>query len=279
MSYNELKIHGTADFPIELYRVDCNHPKYEMIPHWHYNIEIVRILEGKLLVTLNNREYHAVKGDIVFINSETIHGAVPDNCVYECMAFNQDFLPALTYDGAPFIENLSGGVLYVKEFFPCCKDRFHDCVNQIFDEMKSRNEGTRYSTLGLLCHMMGIIITESRFYKPSDIKPGVGASMIKLKNVLTFIRHSYDTPMTLEDMAHVAGMSTKYFCSFFKEMTHSSPVDYLITYRIERAARQLLSTDKSVTDIAFSCGFNDLSYFIKTFKAQKGRTPGAYRKM
>jgi len=61
-------------------------------------------------------------------------------------------------------------------------------------------------------------------------------------------------------------------------MTTKTPVEYLNSYRIEKASRKLLNTDMSVTSVAFSCGFNDLSYFIKTFKAIKGITPAKYRK-
>ena len=61
-------------------------------------------------------------------------------------------------------------------------------------------------------------------------------------------------------------------------MTKSTPIEYLNTYRVERAARKLLNSDTSVTDISYMCGFNDLSYFIKTFKAIKGVTPAKFRK-
>ena len=54
MSYNELKQHGTLDFPIELYCLDKNHHRYEMTSHWHTEIEIIRILKGKLDVRLDN---------------------------------------------------------------------------------------------------------------------------------------------------------------------------------------------------------------------------------
>ena len=67
-------------------------------------------------------------------------------------------------------------------------------------------------------------------------------------------------------------------CKFFKNMTRKTPVDYLVAYRVEKASRKLLSTDMSVTDIAFAAGFNDLSYFIKTFKKLKGKTPADFRK-
>jgi AraC-like DNA-binding protein len=79
-------------------------------------------------------------------------------------------------------------------------------------------------------------------------------------------------------MAKAAGMSSKYFCYFFKEMTGKTPVEYLNGFRVEKASRKLLYSDLSVTEIAYLCGFNDLSYFIKTFKRQKGVSPAKFRK-
>ena len=102
--------------------------------------------------------------------------------------------------------------------------------------------------------------------------------ILKLKRALLYIRKSYSAQITLLDMAKEAEMSPKYFCTFFKEMTGKSPVEYLKIYRIEKASRKLLNTDEHVTDIAYSCGFNDLSYFIKTFKEIKNITPAQYRK-
>ena len=61
-------------------------------------------------------------------------------------------------------------------------------------------------------------------------------------------------------------------------MTSKKPMEYLNSYRVEKAAAKLLTSDASITDIAYSCGFNDLSYFIKTFKSLKGVTPARFRK-
>ena len=95
--------------------------------------------------------------------------------------------------------------------------------------------------------------------------------------MLKYIRDNFASEITLDDMARQAGLSTKYFCAFFKNMTGTTPVKYLLAYRVERAARKLLGTDESITRIAYDCGFNDLSYFIKTFKDVKRITPKNYR--
>ena len=86
-------------------------------------------------------------------------------------------------------------------------------------------------------------------------------------------------PLTLEEISGSVNMSPKYFCRFFHEMTHRTPIDYLNYYRIERACYQLITTNLSITEIAYASGFNDLSYFIKTFKKYKGTTPKKYLKI
>ena len=65
-------------------------------------------------------------------------------------------------------------------------------------------------------------------------------------------------------------MSPKYFCRFFSEMTHQTPMDYLNHQRIEQACYQLSTTDDSITEIAYRNGFNDLSYFIQNIQEVQG---------
>ena len=100
----------------------------------------------------------------------------------------------------------------------------------------------------------------------------------KLKKTLQRIRLDYAATLTLEDLAMEAGLSPKYFCRMFRQVTGRTPVDYLNYYRIECAAEQLLTTCEPVTDIALSCGFNDLSYFVKQFRRYKGCSASIYRR-
>ena len=106
MSYNELKQHGTEDFPIELYHIEQGHTRYEMSAHWHNEIEIIRVLDGILNIRLNNNFYSVGKGEIIFINPETVHQASPENCVYECVVFHLDFISAQHGRSLPFIDSL-----------------------------------------------------------------------------------------------------------------------------------------------------------------------------
>lgn len=118
-----------------------------------------------------------------------------------------------------------------------------------------------------------------KWYQLSDKSDLSGHKNIYLlKNVLNYIELHYADKITLNNLAKIAGMSPKYFCHFFFEMTGHTPIDYVNYYRIERACYQLVNTEDSITDIALSCGFNDVSYFIRIFKKYKGKSPKQYLK-
>ncbi len=276
MSYNELKQHGTEDFPIELYTIDSSHTRYEMSAHWHGELEIIRVLEGVLNVRLNNNFYKAEAGDILFVNPETVHQASPESCVYECIDFHPDFIPVLHSGSEFFLESLKNHEYVIEEFHRASP--LAPAVHALYNAMSEKSSGYKFKVVGALYHLFGEII-DLHLYHPTDSAPlSADKNVPKLRSVLSFIRSNYKKPITLDDMAASAGMSPKYFCYFFKEMTTKTPVEYLNLYRIEKASRKLIRTGDSVTQIAFSCGFNDLSYFIKTFKDIKGITPARFRK-
>jgi len=278
MIYNELKQRGTEDFPIELYRIDKNHARYEMSAHWHGEVEIIRVLEGELHMRLNHTDYTVRAGESVFVNPETVHQAKPVDCVYECIVFQLGFLPQLHAGSVYFIESLKNHEYVIEEYHAGASSEMKGAVDALFDALAQPSSGYKFKVIGALYHMFGVIV-DAHLYKTTD---GTAISeeknVPKLRAVLAFIRSHYDSAITLTDMAEAAGMSSKYFCYFFKEMTGKTPVEYLTLYRVEKASGKLLRSDMSVTAVAYACGFNDLSYFIKTFKQIKGITPAKYRR-
>lgn len=279
MIYNELKQRGTADFPIEYHYIDEKHARYEMSAHWHSEIEIIRIVSGTLNVKLNSKNYIANKGDIIFVNSETVHRANPNQCVYECVIFNPEFLCIGTFSCRFFIESLINREYTITEFSKNDNSEFINTANRIFDSMKQKSSGQKFKVIGYLYELFGII-TDNHTYSSitGDSAVTENRNIPKLKRVLMFIRDNYNRKLTLDEMSASVDMSPKYFCSFFKKMTGKTPIEYLNSYRIEKATQKLLNSDLSVTEIAYSCGFNDLSYFIKTFKSIKKIPPAHLRK-
>ncbi len=103
-------------------------------------------------------------------------------------------------------------------------------------------------------------------------------SVLKLKKVFEMLESRPNNPPSLTEMSAAVGMVPKYFCTFFKEATHFSPIEYVRYYRIEQACYEIAATEKNVTEIVMSLGFNDVNYFIRCFKKYKKVTPGQYVK-
>ena len=277
MNYNEVKQHGTLDFPFELYRLyDSSHPRYEMAMHWHSSVELILINEGELYVTLDNRKYVGRRGDMFFVNSETVHGALPKDALYECIVFNPSFLKLGNPACDGFIDDLLHKSVFVNEKIE--DEGLQSTVSHLFEVMRSECEGYRFKVLSAIYGVFGEIMEKGLYLASAGVLSGKSEQNVsKLKRAIGYIRDNYDKEITLSDMAEISGLSTKYFCAFFKEMTEKTPVEYLNMYRVEKASRALLGTDMSITEIAYASGFNDLSYFIKTFKSFKNCTPKAYR--
>ena len=98
-----------------------------------------------------------------------------------------------------------------------------------------------------------------------------------LRRAERFIRENYVHRISLEETAAAAGLSAPYFSSVFKEEMGEGFSDYVNRLRVDEAARLLVGTDLSLSEVAGACGFEDQSWFSKTFKRFAGASPGKYR--
>ncbi len=99
----------------------------------------------------------------------------------------------------------------------------------------------------------------------------------QLLQVLDYIHESLDQDIKLADLAGLIEMSQFHFSHLFKQAIGTSPHQYLLQQRVERAKQLLKQTDQSIIDIAFLCGFNSHSHLSKQFRQFTGMTPTAYR--
>lgn len=276
-NYHESVQRGTMDFPLEFYHVTQSHPQYLMRIHWHVEFEFIRVLEGNLLLTIDEQEFNVSKNSSVFIPSGALHSAIPENsCVYDCIVMDPNMLLNKSDTCCRFIQQIMNHELEIQSIYDEKYDNIHQIIWTLFDAIASKSTGYQLLVQGALYQFFGVVISQD--YRPEissrtkrDLK-----RITQLKTALEFIENSYTLNITLKEMSDSVQMTPKYFCRFFREMTHRSPVDYLNYYRIERACYLLLTTHQSITEVAYNTGFNDLSYFIKIFKRYKGVTPKQY---
>lgn len=276
LEYREKRQHGTFDFPIAFYHIEPTHPRYMMTYHWHTECEIIRILKGQFHMNIDGQSVTARSGDILFIQGSIPHGGTPEDCTYECVVFDLKLLMQNNHICTKQIKSIMDHTILINTFLKDTGYAFTQTVLNIFNSLKFRNTGYEFIVQGSLYQLIGIIIGE-HLYDEKMPAGNAGRHQIQdFKKVLDYIEKHYSDNISLEDLSDVAGMSPKYFCRFFKEMTERSPIDYVNYYRIECASEQLSTTDSSITEIAINCGFNDMSYFSKLFKRYKGVSPRQY---
>ena len=257
--YLERNERGTPDFPLELYIVNENHPRYNMQFHWHGDIEIIRVTKGKLNLTLNDTHYTLVETEAILIPGGIVHGAIPEECEYECLRFSKGILYA-TGEIKKIIKTRLLHPVRISE---------RDAIEKLFFLMREENPNQL-----TLMSCLYLIINEV-VEKQQETKIISEEKLVRVKPDIIYIEDNFQSCITVSHLAKECLMSNNYFIKYFKEVTNQTPVEFLNRYRIEAACEMLLS-GHSVTETAFSCGFNDLSYFIHVFKTHTGISPKKY---
>ena len=99
----------------------------------------------------------------------------------------------------------------------------------------------------------------------------------RIEKVVEYLIQHFDKKVTLSDVAKLANMTEVSFSRFFKANTGITFIDNLLEIRIANASRLLIDTSQNITEIAYNCGFNNISNFNRLFKKKKGCAPKAFR--
>ena len=113
---------------------------------------------------------------------------------------------------------------------------------------------------------------------PALNEPSLHHKSKRLTKVEEFVMKNYFESISVKDAAEIAGMNKSSFCRFFKQATSQTFSEYLNEIRIGYACKLLAGSRRSITEVCFDCGYNNLSHFNRTFKKIVGRIPSDYRK-
>jgi len=111
----------------------------------------------------------------------------------------------------------------------------------------------------------------------SDTNKKTDSKLQYVENAIYFIKQNYSNNITEKDIAFDVNISAKYLYKLFKKYKEMSPIEYLNSYRVNRAQVLLKETLMSVSEISEAVGYNDPSYFVRVFKKYAGVTPAKFR--
>lgn len=277
LDYKEKREQGTFNFPIAYYHQTPISPRYYMTYHWHTQYEIMRIISGRFHLMLEGETFCYGPGDVIFITDGILHGGTPDDCEYDCVVFDLAMLMKDNHACTPIIQSIMNHKIKIAPHISAASDQILPIVQKLCDALSEKKFGFEFMTQGYLYQLLGEIL-EQKLYEKADSNYAIDERLSSIKDVLAYISENYSNNISLDTLAKIAGMNPKYFCRYFKGVTERTPIDYLNYYRIESACEMLSTKNISIKEAAISCGFNDESYFIKTFNKYKGITPKQFTK-
>lgn len=268
--------HGTPDFPIALYNMNFDRQYDFLAPlHYHKEFELLVATRGTIRVQLEKETYILSKGEGVFINSGLIHMiSAADKTDHGFIAIVFDYTLLCTESDKIFVSyiqriiNRSLVLPFSLSEEICAKIKE---IHYIFDKA---DFGFEFIIKSYLNHIFYQLIKNAK-------KAAVPVQNIKsniIKGVIDYMKENYSKTISLQELAEQANTSKEYLCRIFNEITGISPIVYLNRYRIQRSTVLLPDSNRSISDIAISCGFNNSSYYNKLFMRHMGCTPTEFRK-
>lgn len=245
--------------------------------HWHQTFEICYVRKGQVRFLCGEKQIHAEKGDLVIICPNIPHGVFFDfeeDCEYDTLSFASDLLKA-SGRSAEYIEPLMNGSKTLRPHITTTASQYSLIYSTLENIFSCAKDATEKSDMLLKSEMFclfwlleqeGAFCTEANNKNDHDLRPA-----------LDYINSHYQEQISISHLAALVSLSKNYFMNRFRQITGSTCVEYINKVRINAACEMLQSGKMPVTEVAFACGFGNLSNFNRQFRRITGRSPREYR--
>ena len=284
-NFHEERTHGSAVFPLEVYKSHNTNEYYSVSQHWHEEYEWIYIESGTIHLTLHGKDIILSPGDCCFINSGELHAIhAHEESLYYAIVFQPGFLDFAFYDACQhnFIRPLTAGKL----LFPTTSHELDSSLVLVLLEHMRAIKNLYYTLpscalLSIKIHILQVmeLFFQNNCFIENTVTSKEADTLNNLKKVIEYIHQNYSQTISLATLSGICYLSPNYFCHYFRQATGKTPVAFINEYRIQKAAALLSESQLPVSHIALSVGFDNFSYFIRKFKEYKGVTPQTYRLM
>lgn len=275
------------DYPV---RVNFIETDYEHLEKewacWTDCVEIMVINYGEITIESGGKTSNVRAGQAVLINQNVqfrISMNPSESLSYYSLVFSTEYVLTKAEQNSlsqkyygPIIEKSKYGCFVLDEA-NLHDESVLDKINTIIAINHTRKLGYEMTTKGYICLLwvafLELAVQNGEVYNSKNLP---NQDELRVKTATSYIQEFYQDPITLEDIADKIHVSRNECCRCFKRVLGISPVDYLIKVRIYFAARLIYKNPTSfdtVSELAFTVGFNNASYFNKKFKQYFKCTP------
>lgn len=230
------------------------------------SILLCYIFGGKGVLNYNNEQYNLVKGDLYIIDCIEEH-------LYKSTKSDPLKLMFVHFNGPLSREYLNT----IHNYHPCLfkldkKSVIKKEMGSIISTIRYGKENTEILCSCKINNILTELLLQSKIkFTHHDTAPQF------IQNMISYIEENYKTDITLDDMSNMFAVSKYHLVRQFKKYTGSSPYNYLLTCRLNKAKYYLINSDIPVGEIVYKSGFKDHSNFLRYFKSHENTTPQHYR--
>ncbi|CAM3989155.1 AraC family transcriptional regulator [Saccharibacillus endophyticus] len=275
---------GDPLFPLELSYRTMKKPIDELPDHLHDRYEIVFVHSGQGVFFIDDAWYEKKAGDLFLIPGNTIHRSLPhdeDPVVSSVLFFAPRLLHTESVDGAYHallcFDRARKHKTYRLELPDSLIAEIEASFKEIHLELERQQLGSR-EAVKLIASTLLLRINRLIYAQQPDRAEETASIPFWMKEALREIDEHPERSNGLSTLAARACISPPHFSRVFKQLTAMNVTQYVNAKRIVRAKELLTSTDRSVAEIAQSCGYETTAHFHRIFKRVAGTTPSGYRK-
>jgi len=250
-------------------------------PHWHEQLLLMYIKKGTLMLQCMEQRILAEQNSIVLVNPNEIHSIETLESDLEYYLLKIDLL--LLLGNQPDLQQnmyteplLKSRLLFENKITN--DDFILGIMKNMIGEFQEKKEGYELVLRGLAYQILTALLRRHTKTVPDQSELDMQYRRLKqIQPAITYMEEHMAEKITLAELSEVTHLSPNHFSRVFKIVSGFSPMEFLSRIRVQKSAQLLLSTNKTIVEIAMDTGFNDGNYFSRYFKKCRNETPSEFR--
>ena len=283
----KLVLQNTEDFRNERFKVLCKEePCLDASWHYHPQYELFYEAKSSGIRFVGDSVSHFSPGELVLVGPYLPHLWRNDYSAYRqenpaevftvVIKFTENFIGEGTFDNPAFFSIKQ--LLELSKYGVSFRKKVSTAMHQDILGILELSPAEQLTKLLLILHRLSMT-NDKQVLSSSDMRQYTSYDTFdRLDTVLKFISDNYMKPISLQDVADIACMTTNSFCRFFKRMTNKSYTQFLNEIRIRNASRLLMQKELRMYEVGYMVGYQSMTNFYRQFKHITGSTPKTFRR-
>lgn len=256
-----------------------SHEELKLESHYHNSYEIIYIVEGESIFEIDKKEYSAVAGSLIFINSFETHRIKVTNLPYKRyfilidpvwlqLVINDPVLISVFKNRPPHYKHMLN--LDIQK-----QDLAKDFFDLLYMEFINKPKYWELELKSSLQKLFVFLYRNCEYYFPLK---SYGPSIELTSKIQKYLEENCIHEVSLKKVSQLFFVDMYYLSHLFKQNTGFAFKEYLILLRISKAKELLINSNDNITTVCLNSGFNNVNHFIRIFKKYTNTTPLKYRK-